>query len=76
MEYLSEVPGETPTGDGTEAPCRENDLLSDAPPGLKSDDQAVTCNICGDSSCPRRKGEPRAKCIHYREENKEPESEG
>ena len=23
-----------------------------------------TCNICGDPSCPRRKGEPHAKCIH------------
>ncbi|MGQ9533000.1 MAG: hypothetical protein ACUVTQ_09385, partial [Desulfotomaculales bacterium] len=27
-----------------------------------------SCNICGDPACPRRKGEPRSKCIHYRAE--------
>lgn len=25
------------------------------------------CNLCGDPACPRRKGEPRVKCIHYEE---------
>lgn len=25
------------------------------------------CNLCGDPDCPRRKGEPRVKCIHYKE---------
>lgn len=24
------------------------------------------CNICGDSRCPRRKGEPKSLCIHYK----------
>jgi hypothetical protein len=25
------------------------------------------CNLCGDPACPRRKGEPRSRCIHYAE---------
>jgi hypothetical protein len=25
----------------------------------------ASCNICGDPACPRRKGEPRSKCIHH-----------
>jgi microcompartment protein CcmL/EutN len=25
-----------------------------------------TCNYCGDPACPRRKGEPRSYCIHYK----------
>ena len=27
----------------------------------------VTCNLCGDPKCPRKKGEPHNKCIHYDE---------
>jgi len=27
----------------------------------------VTCNLCGDPLCHRVKGEPRVKCIHYKE---------
>ena len=27
----------------------------------------VTCNLCGDPKCLRVKGEPRVKCIHYKE---------
>jgi len=31
----------------------------------------VTCNLCGDPACPRKKGELRTNCIHYDElENK------
>lgn len=29
--------------------------------------KAATCNLCGDPKCPRKLGEPRKKCIHYRE---------
>lgn len=25
------------------------------------------CNLCGDPACPRRKGEPRSRCIHFQE---------
>ncbi|MDI3538553.1 MAG: hypothetical protein PWP58_1240 [Bacillota bacterium] len=25
------------------------------------------CNLCGDPACPRRKGEPRSRCIHFAE---------
>ena len=28
--------------------------------------QEGICNICGDSRCPRRKGEPKSLCIHYK----------
>ncbi len=31
------------------------------------DKQVVTCNLCGDPKCPRKKGEPHKKCIHYDE---------
>jgi len=27
-----------------------------------------TCNLCQDVACPRKKGEPHKKCIHYGEE--------
>lgn len=30
-----------------------------------SDDNEVTCNMCGDPKCPRKLGEPHKKCIHY-----------
>ncbi|MCR1898395.1 BMC domain-containing protein [Irregularibacter muris] len=29
-----------------------------------------TCNLCLDNDCPRHKGEPRKKCIHYIEKEK------
>jgi len=31
--------------------------------------QKSTCNLCEDPMCPRKKGDPRVKCIHYREED-------
>ncbi len=31
----------------------------------------VSCNLCGDPACPRRKGDPRVSCIHYNEDDKE-----
>lgn len=31
------------------------------------DQEVVTCNLCGDPKCPRKKGEPHKKCIHYDE---------
>lgn len=32
-----------------------------------SNDNEVTCNMCGDPKCPRKLGEPHKKCIHYNE---------
>lgn len=29
-----------------------------------------SCNICKDPACPRKKGEPRSNCIHYKEKEK------
>ncbi len=31
------------------------------------------CNLCGDSVCPRKKGDARVTCIHYDKNNKEDE---
>ncbi|MGI6143446.1 MAG: BMC domain-containing protein [bacterium] len=27
----------------------------------------AVCNLCGDPDCPRRKGEPHSRCLHYQE---------
>ena len=36
---------------------------------LKEETGAIaTCNLCQDAACPRKKGEPHKKCIHYGEE--------
>lgn len=42
---------------------------------LANDDETevenrVTCNLCGDPKCPRKSGEPHAKCIHYDKSSK------
>ena len=29
--------------------------------------RAEVCNLCSDPACPRRKGEPKTTCIHYKE---------
>ncbi|MCD7119742.1 BMC domain-containing protein [Limosilactobacillus agrestis] len=34
---------------------------------INSNDDEVTCNMCGDPKCPRKLGEPHKKCIHYNE---------
>ena len=36
-------------------------------PEKKKIKNTVTCNLCGDPKCLRVKGEPRVKCIHYKE---------
>jgi microcompartment protein CcmL/EutN len=45
----------------------------DQEPKAVDDNAIVTCNLCGDPECPRRKGEPKATCIHYNDHNKEEE---
>jgi len=30
--------------------------------------ESATCNLCKDPRCPRKKGEPRSMCIHYRQD--------
>jgi microcompartment protein CcmL/EutN len=39
--------------------------LSNDKQDTNSDDNEVTCNMCGDPKCPRKLGEPHKKCIHY-----------
>ncbi len=31
------------------------------------------CNLCREPVCPRKKGEPRVKCVHYKENNNKEE---
>jgi len=38
--------------------------------GEENHDIEPTCNLCKDPKCPRKKGEPRNLCIHFREEEK------
>lgn len=38
-------------------------------------EKTATCNLCKDAGCPRHKGEPRARCIHYGDPAKIPEDE-
>ena len=40
------------------------DTAAAAEPAAKPSDSAAICNLCHDPACPRRKGEPRASCIH------------
>mgnify|MGYP000915426952 CR=1 FL=1 len=35
-----------------------------------TDKKEITCNLCNDHLCPRRKGEPRKLCIHHNEMEK------
>jgi microcompartment protein CcmL/EutN len=66
-EDLSGVSGEPAAVNGTGVPGREETLPPAALPDREEAGQAPTCNMCGDIKCPRHKGEPRAKCIHYSE---------
>jgi len=46
-----------------------NDDTPQPPPGEEKTEQTYTCNLCKDPQCPRKKGEPRANCIHYKKED-------
>lgn len=48
--------------DEVEDPGSSNDKQD-----INSDENEVTCNMCGDPKCPRKLGEPHKKCIHYNE---------
>lgn len=47
-----------------ESGCLEEDDLPALPDSLLPE---ITCNLCGDPTCPRRKGEPRSTCLHHTE---------
>jgi len=46
-------------------------LTSGSTTALSETTRKATCNLCGDPECPRKLGEPRKKCIHYRELKKD-----
>lgn len=50
-----------------------SELLVEEEPGeeVKEIREKATCNHCHDPACPRTRGEPKVKCIHY-----DPEEEG
>lgn len=56
--------------EGVDAPMEEapdvEELEAEAK-RFKGKGKSVTCNICLDPKCMRLKGEPHAKCIHYKE---------
>ena len=63
-ELLSEPEESSPLEEPREE--RAQDPLVQEPEKRKRKN-AVTCNLCGDPECLRVKGEPRVKCIHYKE---------
>jgi len=69
--------GEAPSDSGVQdpaesAPC-EDGVSPEAAiiPGCPDDDRekerAEVCNLCNDPACPRRKGDPRFNCLHFKE---------
>ncbi|MFH5835495.1 BMC domain-containing protein [Proteiniclasticum sp. C24MP] len=54
--------------DSVQAPMEEGETKAPEQDGMKKKRKnVVTCNLCGDPECLRVKGEPRVKCIHYKE---------
>lgn len=49
------------------------DTVETKGPTEKLVNRADLCNLCGDPICQRKKGEPRATCIHYPKHKKEDE---
>lgn len=51
--------------EGEESPAGEAE--GQEKEGEKGAQTEAVCNLCGDPECPRRKGEPRSRCLHYGE---------
>lgn len=65
-EFLERAAPEPPVG---EPPPAETTVLpADTQTEAEGRSGEEVCNLCGDPLCPRRKGEPRVKCIHYKDE--------
>jgi microcompartment protein CcmL/EutN len=41
--------------------------------GIQGKNTADICNLCGDPACKRKKGDPRASCLHFGKNTKEDE---
>lgn len=54
--------------DGKATEAAEEDKSGEREPGESV--KEPTCNLCKDPRCPRKKGEPRSLCIHYKENEK------
>ena len=74
---IEEESPESPIKEEEEIPVEPSPLEPIKETALKSksseneedllEDENYTCNLCKDQACPRVKGEPRVKCIHYKE---------
>lgn len=68
-ETVPQEPGPS-SAEGVDAPMEEAPQSESQKTETKKKsgkDKSVTCNICLDPKCTRLKGEPHAKCIHYKE---------
>jgi len=54
----------------TEEPAQEivEEPKEEIPETPREPEDGELCNLCHDPACPRKRGEPRVKCIHYDEE--------
>jgi len=43
----------------------QDEVLDETPEIEEIENEQVTCNVCGDPKCPRKKGDLRSQCIHY-----------
>lgn len=59
-------PAETEANEKTEKSASEQADTKQTPTE-KPHKSTYTCNLCHDPACPRKKGEPRASCIHFKE---------
>jgi ethanolamine utilization protein EutM len=62
-EAIGEEEGDDGPGDEVEGQREGNKEREEE--GAPTED---VCNLCGDPECPRRKGEPHSRCLHYGEE--------
>lgn len=69
-ESVKEEPQPVQSEQPADNDSSEEDSESEQPTNDEETENEVTCNLCGDPKCPRKLGEPHAKCIHYDELSK------
>jgi len=53
-------------GDVAQGVTSEVDMVQEEAVVKKENKDEEVCNLCGDPVCPRRKGEPHSRCLHYK----------
>jgi microcompartment protein CcmL/EutN len=73
----SEQPIAGASGEGAEKAAGRDMIVEERAEPLQTEiingNPEVTCNLCGDPACTRKKGDPKVTCIHYNDHNKEEE---